>query len=295
VTALLASELRRNLARRLVWVLIGLALVATVIAGCIAFVNAEGSVQSGPAQVQQCFQQSTGEVVCMQRSRPGGVVATDEFRLTDLWPEDEDEGDGPLLVVPIVFLAIGGLLGGASMVGAEWRAGTVATLLTWEPRRVRVAVAKLVAAGLLAFLIALVLLTVFSLAMVPAALRGSTDGADAGWFAGLLAGMLRGGLLTALAATFGAAVAMVGRNTAAALGVAYVYLIIGENIVRAWKPRLTRWLIGENAATFLLGGAPDEAPFRRGAGLAVLTIVVYVGLAAAAAVATFRTRDIAST
>ena len=293
MTALFLSEVRRDLSRRLVWVLIGLALVATAIAGAIAFVNAEGSVNARSIEVQQCFEQPSGEVVCQRQVVPRGRSVDDEFLLTDLWPDESD--DGPLLAVPIVFLAIGGLLGGASMVGAEWRAGTVATLLTWEPRRVRVAVAKLLAAGLLAFLIAEALLVVFSLALVPAGLRGSTEGVDAEWLAGLVAGMLRGGLLTALAATFGAAVAMVGRNTAAALGVAYVYLIIGENIVRAWKPRLSRWLIGENAAAFLLGTAPEEAPFRRGAGLAVLTIAVYVALAGAAAVATLRARDIAST
>ena len=88
---------------------------------------------------------------------------------------------------------------------------------------------------------------------------------------------------------------MLGRNTAAALGVAFAYLIVGENIVRAWKPHLTRWLIGENAASFLLGGAPDEAPFRRGAGLALATIALYVGVVAVAAVGTFRARDVAST
>lgn len=296
MTALLLVEMRRDLARRLVWVLVGLALLATVIAGVIAFVNAEGSVRTGPTRVEQCFKQPNGDVVCRQTSEPGGLVVEDEFRLTELWPEDENENDGPLLVVPIVFLAIGGLLGGASMVGAEWRAGTVTTLLTWESRRVRVAVAKLLAAGVLAILIAMALLVVFSLAMVPAAaLRGSTDGVDAEWLRGLLAGMLRGGALTALAALFGAGVAMVGRNTAAALGVAYAYLIIGENIVRAWKPRLTRWLIGENAATFLLGGAPDDAPFRRGTGLAILTLALYVALAGMAAVASFRARDVAST
>ena len=266
-----------------------LALVATAIAGAIAFVNAEGTIRNGSVSRTECFE-SNGQVACRTISP---AAAPDEFALTDLWPDDTE--DGPLLAVPIVFLAIGGLLAGASMVGAEWRAGTVATLLTWEPRRVRVAVAKLLAAGALAFVISVALLVVFSLAMVPAGLRGSTEGTDGEWLVRLVGGMLRGGLLVSLAATFGAAVAMVGRNTAAALGVAYAYLIIGENIVRAWKPHLSRWLLGENAATFLLGSAPDEAPFRRGAGVAVLTLLWYVALASLAAVATLRARDVAST
>ena len=36
---------------------------------------------------------------------------------------------------------------GASAVGAEYRAGTVGTILTWEPRRIRLLVARLVAAA----------------------------------------------------------------------------------------------------------------------------------------------------
>lgn len=288
MTALFVSELRRDLSRRLVWVLIALGLFGTVIVGGIAYANAKGSInRSGGTE---CRSTPSGEVQCFEVVRP---MAPDEFKLTELWPRDRNEG--PLLAVPVVFLAIGGLFAGASMVGAEWRAGTIGTLLTWEPRRVRVAVAKLLAAGLLAFVISVALLAVFCLAMLPAGFRGDRTGTDAAWFGGLVAGGLRGGLLVSLAAVFGAGVAMVGRNTAAALGVAFAYLMVGENIVRAWKPWLTRWLIGENSATVLLGATPSAAPFRRGFGLALATMVLYVGLVAVAAVASFRARDIAAT
>ncbi|MDQ3757960.1 MAG: hypothetical protein M3394_08945 [Actinomycetota bacterium] len=288
--ALLVSELRRDLSRRLVWVLIGLALLGTAISGAIAYSNADGTRTQ--SRVMQCSTDpESGSSVCTEVVGP--TAPPDRFELVELWPEDRD--DGPLLAVPIVFLAIGGLLAGASTVGAEWRAGTITTLLTWEPRRVRVAVAKLLAAGLLAFVIGFVLLAVFSLALVPAGLKGSRAGTDAAWFANLVVGMARGSALTALAALFGAGVAMVGRNTAAAFGVAFAYLMVGENVLRAWKPHLSRWLIGENAATFLLGGAPDEAPFRRGFGLAGATLALYVGAVAVAAVATFRARDVSGT
>ena len=287
MTALFVSEVRRDLSRRLVWVLVALGLFGAVLAGGIAYANAEGSI-TRPGGTE-CRTTSSGEVECIEVFGP---TTPDEFRLTELWPRDSDEG--PLLAVPVVFLAIGGLFAGASMVGAEWRAGTITTLLTWEPRRTRVAVAKLLAAGLLAFVISVALLAFFCLAMLPAGFRGDSTGTDAAWFGGLVAGGLRGGLLVALAAVFGAGVAMVGRNTAAALGLAFAYLMVGENIVRAWKPWLTRWLIGENSATVLLGAAPDGAPFHRGFGLALATMVLYVGLVAVAAVSTFRARDSAA-
>lgn len=289
MNALFLSEVRRDLSRRLVWVLIALGVFGSVLAGAIAFANAKGS--GGRQAVVRCSTTPSGETVCSQSFE--GTAPSDEFELAGLWPRDRDAG--PLLAVPVVFLAIGGLFAGASMVGAEWRAGTITTLLTWEPRRVRVAVAKLLAAGLLAFVIAVALLAVFSLAMLPAGFRGDRTGTDAAWFGGLVAGGLRGGLLVALSAVFGAGVAMVGRNTAAALGLAFAYLVVGENVVRAWKPWLTRWLIGENSAVVLLGGAPDAAPFRRGFGMALATMVLYVGIVAVAAVASFRARDVAAT
>ena len=62
-----------------------------------------------------------------------------------------------ILVGTSGFAIILGWLLGASLAGAEWHAGTMATLLTWEPRRVRVLVAKLVAAGTLVFALTVVL------------------------------------------------------------------------------------------------------------------------------------------
>ena len=60
MTALFLSEVRRDLSRRLVWVLLLLALVATAIAGAIAFVNAQGTEHVGPTDVRRCFQQPDG-------------------------------------------------------------------------------------------------------------------------------------------------------------------------------------------------------------------------------------------
>ena len=101
----------------------------------------------------------------------------DPFQLAEL---HETTGD-TFLGVGAFFLLIGAVVGGASMVGAEWRAGTFVTLLTWEPNRRRVAVAKLLACGLVATAIAVVLLALFTAAFLPATLGpGTTEGMDAG-------------------------------------------------------------------------------------------------------------------
>ena len=169
------------------------------------------------------------------------------------------------------------------------------TLLTWEPRRVRVLVARLTAVLLAAAVIALVLLVVFTLALLPALLaHGSTAGADAAWWRGLVGGVARSAVLTGLAATLGASLAMIGRNTAVALGVAFVYLNVLEGVLRAWKPWVGRWLVSENAAIFLSDGRASGLSFTRSTMTATLTVVVYVAAVAGVATLLFRRRDIAT-
>ena len=50
---------------------------------------------------------------------------------------------------------------GASAVGAEYRAGTVTTILTWEPRRTRLLLARIGAAVIVGMLLFVVVHAVF--------------------------------------------------------------------------------------------------------------------------------------
>lgn len=296
---LFGTEVRRCLARRLVWVLVAIALVGIVATSLILFfstANATDGLAEREQVVQDCARFSgTNPIVAEQRCRE--QISPEAFdnraRLTELWPEGREDGDRALLP-SMIFLAIGGLLGGASMVGADWRFGTMSTLLTWEPRRVRLAVARFTAVFVLAFAIGLALQALLVGGMLPAFLaNGITEGADAGWAWSLVSGMVRMQLLVGFAAMLGAAVAMLGRNTAAALGAGFAYMIVGENIVRAWKPWLRPWLLAENAYIFLAGYTPADIGIGRGFGAAAATLAAYaLGLAALATVA-FRRRDVA--
>ncbi|MFL6204923.1 MAG: hypothetical protein ACJ739_06200 [Acidimicrobiales bacterium] len=258
---MLMIEVRRCLSRRLVrW------LVVVAVVGCV-----------GTAY----FAHRTAS-----QARP-----LDPFRLAEL---HETTGD-TFLGVGAFFLMIGAVAGGASMVGAEWRAGTFVTLLTWEPDRRRVAVAKLLACGLVAAAIAIGLQILFTAAFLPAALGpGTTDGMDAAWWRSVADAIVRIACLTGLVATFAASVAMLGRSTAAALGVAFAYLLIIENLLRAWKPWTGRFLVGENGAIFVSGADLHTEDFTRSTTTAGLTLLGYVLVTALAAVATFWRRDLAS-
>jgi len=258
----LGIEVRRCCARRLVRAMVALAVLACAVTAVVSYQRA---VHDAPLN--------------------------NPFRLFDLHRPGEDS----ILGVSAFFLVIGAALGGASMIGAEWRAGTFVTLLTWEPRRRRVAVAKLLACGVVAAAIALVLQVLFFAAFLPAALGpGNTDYVDAAWLRSLAGGGLRVAGMTALVAVFMASVAMIGRSTAAALGFAFAYLMFFENLVRAWKPWCGRYLLGENGALFITGDAVDGLPFTRSATAAALALVTYATLMAAVAVVSFWRRDLTS-
>ena len=136
---------------------------------------------------------------------------------------------------------------------------------------------------------------VFTLALLPALLaHGSTAGADAAWWRGLVGGVARSAVLTGWPAALGASLAMIGRNTAVALGAAFVYLNLLEGVLRAWKPWLGRWLVSENATIFLTDGRVSGLSFTRSMLSATLTVVVYVVAVAGVATLLFRRRDIAT-
>jgi hypothetical protein len=297
---LFGTEVLRCLSRRVVWALVAIACIGIVAVSFITFVNTggeDGRVDR-EAAVQQCMQYEEGprarvEAMCRQAIPPDAF--DDRLRLTDLWPEEQGDGDS-ILSVTVIFLAIGALLGGASMVGGDWKAGTMATLLTWEPRRVRLALARFAAVVVLAMFIGFALQLLLILGLLPSILaHGTTEGADASWFRTLFGGLLRCQVLVGVTALFGAAVAMIGRNTAAAMGAAFAYMLIGENVVRAWKPWLRPWLLAENAFIFLSGYTPADIGIGRGFGAAAVTLVAYAVGFAAGATFLFHRRDVATT
>jgi hypothetical protein len=211
------------------------------------------------------------------------IAYTNHFRLVSM-------PDVPLgTAFPLV--VIGWLLG-ASFIGAEWHAGTVTTLLTWEPRRVRVVLAKAIVGIVAVFALTLALqLVLTAFLALAASLNGSTTGAE-GWLTETGAVAVRVSLLAALAGAIGFAFAAVGRNTAAALGVGFAYVVVVENLVRGLRPEWSRWLFGENAGLFLLGPSNDFPYLERsqlGAGI-YLTLLSAILVGAAALV--FRTRDV---
>jgi ABC-type transport system involved in multi-copper enzyme maturation permease subunit len=202
----------------------------------------------------------------------------------------------PILAIPTIFLVMASLVIGASLVGAEWRSGTVTTNLTWESRRVRLATAKFLGAAIVGFGFTLVLQLVFVGLLLPnIAVNGSFDGADSDWILWFVEGLLRGSLLAGIVAAAGATLAMIGRNTTVAIAAGFVILSILEPILRGWKPWSDKWLLTTNASRLYFN---DDAPLSDGAllstGRAATVTFLYLALLVVGAVWLFQRRDVAS-
>ena len=212
------------------------------------------------------------------------VLLTQEYDLVGL-PD-------VLMGTSLVLVSVAWVLG-ASAIGADWHAGHVTTILTWEPRRGRVMLAKIVASLTSVFVVSLTIQALLGAALaVAAAGAGSTTGADAAWLAESAGVALRVALLSTIFAGFGFGLASAGRNTAVALGVGFGYLVIVENLVRGLRPQWTPWLLTDNAGLFIVDSPIDFPMLGRstvGAGLYLAAVGAVLLLTASGL---FRTRDV---
>ena len=300
--ALLGVEWRRVLARRLVRVSAALAVLAVLAAGAITFLVSRDTDAASLAQAQAARQVEVQRCITGQLEGVPADVPADhraEFCEQGFIPPVQDrrfhyEHLPEILVGTSGFAIILGWLLGASLVGAEWHAGTMATLLTWEPRRVRVLAAKLVAAGTLVFALTVVLQLLLGAALLPAGLlRGTTDGIDSDWLRSLSGVGLRVAAVSVVGATLGLSIATLGRNTAAALGIAFGYLAVVENAIRGLRPNWSPWLLGDNIIVVITNQTQNTPLAGRSALEAATLVACYTLALLAAALFAFRRRDIA--
>lgn len=302
MTTLVRVEIRRLLSRRLTRVLALLAIAGIVIAGVAIFFKSHRHATGPSVQAhvverngQKLVECSLGNLGVMTGELPEGTTPEEfcansgfrapdpRFHLTSL--RDAWLGVGGQLIVVAWLL-------GASFVGADWHTGSITTQLTWEPRRTRIIVAKLLACVGVVFVATILLELLLGAALVPAAVfRGTTAGADGAWFADNLRLLLRAGAVCAFGSIIGFGLASIGRNTAAALGVGFVYLVVLEGFLRAWRPNWRAWLLGENVAQFLAGAREVVVP-ERSVVASGLVVAGYCAIAFAAGLTLFNRRDV---
>jgi ABC-type transport system involved in multi-copper enzyme maturation permease subunit len=309
MVALWLAELRRIAARRVVRLTLILTLAGIAVGGAAAFtwsgslseetyqqrvIAAKADRTAAEAEIEACLraqgvtgdEQISDEVadVCFP-DEAIGEVSDPRFRRTRL--------EGILKGVGAV-LAVLGWAFGASLVGAEFASRGMTTLLTWEPRRGRVFVAKTLAVLVAIAVFAVVVLALVTLAMAPAlALHGAPLQSNDPTVASLAGTIGRGVALATLASAVGLAIATIGRSTASALGAGFAYVIVLEYVLGSTVERWRRWLLLGNVIVLVSGqdGAADVSGRTVTAAGVFLTVVAVTLLVAAAGA--FRTRDLA--
>ncbi|MCY7365815.1 MAG: hypothetical protein LH469_10980, partial [Frankiaceae bacterium] len=179
---------------------------------------------------------------------------------------------------------------------AEWSSRAMVALLFWEPRRLRVLAVK---AGVLAGAVALFAVVAQAVwwltARGLAAGLGRTGDLPDGFTGQVLALQGRAALLAVLVGLLGFGLAQLLRNTGAALGVAFVWFAVVENVVRGVRPAWQEWLLTDNAAALVLrggntiyvydGATVDENGAFLDSGREIVLSNLHGGLVLAAAVA----------
>lgn len=323
MTRLTMVELHRLWARKVVWVtlLAAVAIVLVTLFGVYsqarqidearAGANAsyEQMVEENERAVEQCTQEEARE-----RRRTGdpavdfGCEQMQPPSIEDMYgqmPPLTEQYEGLLvgLVYPFAFLA---LAMGSTAVAAEFAHRTMGTLLTFEPRRTRVFLAKLLAPTLAA-----VPMTVAGLLLVllgvPAVFRwfGIDDSMSGEDWTSLLWTAARVVVVAALAGALGAAAAFLVRHSGVVIGVLVGYLVLAEGFISGMFSGLQPYLLGRNIEAFVRDGARwEDWSTCTGFGECIPTVhtislthgavelLVVVGVVALLGWARFRTADI---
>jgi ABC-2 type transport system permease protein len=180
------------------------------------------------------------------------------------------------------------------VITTEFRHGTIGRTLQLTPSRTRVLPAKMAtgAAYALVFFVAGLIL-IGALVVLAGALRDAS--LDPG--GETLTALWQGPVGLGLTAIFGVAVGALLRRQVLTVTVTLVWLLVAENLVNALLPEAARWLPFQALnALFLsdevLANVPEGQVMPLEPGLALVTFLGYVAVAAVAAGILLRTRDV---
>ena len=311
---LFRSEFLRARSRRILpMMVVGgvlLIVVAMVIAGANSHKPTAAQIAAAQAFSQKQFNQCMrGQYLGRGQQPPPGYGSLQEYCAAVTAPST-DTGlqfrDAALLLQHTsTFVVLLGVALAASLGGADWSAGTMTTLLTWEPRRVRVLLIRaLVVALVVAFVTLLLQAILFGSFSLAVALRGTSVGAPSGL---LGTAALTGLRVSTVAVGFGLvalAIATIGRSTVAALGVLFGYLVLVEGVIAGLRPSIQdRLLVRAGAVIVSQQPIYDEnarvsvsighsLPVLLGITEAWVVAAVYVVVLMVLALIVFRTRDV---
>jgi hypothetical protein len=246
---LFRSELLRARSRRLVVMILVGGMIATVVAMTIAAFNSTPASDTAIQQAQARYEKNLQQCLAGEFTGPNGQVPPGYDSLEDYCEEESAlslAGAGVWLHdLPVVLLGIATFVImlaawlGASLAGADWTNGTMATLLTWEPRRVRVMLTRAAVVILVVAFVLLFLQVFFSIVYsAVAALFGTTALSPPDLWSDVAAVIGRVCSMGVAVGLIAYAVAMIGRSTVASLGALFGYLVLFEGVIAGFRPSI---------------------------------------------------------
>jgi ABC-2 type transport system permease protein len=197
-----------------------------------------------------------------------------------------------------LLLGLAGWLIGATLIGADWASGSLATVLTWEPRRVRLLLAKYAASALTTLGVSCLLLAALVIGLsIVAATRGLTSTHPSFW-ADVGATSLRVVVISGVAALAAAGLASIARSATFAVASLFVYLVAVEGPIHLRLPDAADWLVTQNAVAWTTGKLLDT---NGGSGVSVISsfhvaalgvVALWVGTILAVGCWIFHRRDV---
>lgn len=321
---LVGTEFRRLAARRFTRILLGVCLIGYVVAVAYVFqVHAQPTatdLAQATAQRDQQISQIAVQIDQCLKAPGGSAEQCGTVPTTADFPVDQFLANDPFRPnqVPDYTAAVGaavalaGFALGATFIGAEWSSRNVVAWLFFEPRRMRLMAAKLLAvtgavlalSGVAQLIWAVTARWLINTRGLPVSSLG--DGAAQFW-PDVLGVQIRAVLLAVPILWLGFGLANLIRNTAAALGIAFVYFAVVESVVRGISPAWQPYLLLTNVSAWIVHGGitVDGAPvYNQQLGYVApesihlsnlhggITVLLYAAVVLLGSLALFQRRDI---
>jgi hypothetical protein len=303
---LLSSELLRFRSRRLVVMVFVGTIIGIVVGSVIAAIESTPPTDAVLAEARaEAERQIAGCLAMDWEGVPFEGQTLEEFCRSDFGDETRYMPSHLALIqLPGILEGVAsitsilGLVVGASVVAVSWQTGTIATILAWEPRRLRWLGARLLVIAVGVFVLVLILMGLVAGGVSLAAVfRGSTVGMDGAVWADVAMTCVRIAAAAIVSAVVGGAVAAIGRHASAALAALFVYAAVIEGLIRGFRPLWTPWLLGDNLVTFISWRTLSVGVFPTGSYSLEPVRAIFVLLAYTAVVVAFgfmlvRVRDV---
>jgi hypothetical protein len=257
---LLRSEFLRARSRRLVPMLIIGGLLGIVVGMGIAAIYShqptDAEIAEAQAQYDRYFERCMkGRFLEQGGQLPPGYSSLGDYCSVANGPslDGVQLRDVDVIIQGIsTFVILLGTLLGASLGGADWTSNTMTTLLTWEPRRVRVFFARAFMVAVFVAGTTLFLQVVFSAVYwLVAATRGTTLFLSPDLWTDVATTIARVSAMGVALGLVAYVIAMIGRSTVASLGVLFGYLVLFEGVIAGFRQSIQSNLLVRGATVIV--------------------------------------------